>query len=402
MLASQKKTVTAKGKRRSRPEKSSSGHKHIQEQLVDVSGVSEEESSVPPIVCQDNTSTHCITTNGQHDTSYCCFAEDDSKQQFLSGDGDHIGPTAQVLTTTGQEKIYKEITGVAKLYDMSRDNVLGSTDLKNNTGVTKCPSPLDAESLTQNALQDSCSRHELEETDKKAIKFEKLEEYHITGDNTNAKKIHDGNSSEKVWVSESAVSSRPTDHVDPSLRDEYDSGKGCSDLDNWRVVWDDFYMRNYFYNIKTYESTWYPPPGMEYFAYSESAAEPGEMVADDAGNNARPELSGNIKVLGACSSEDYTYSFQEAQNGDKLSCHPSQTVTSSMEHAAAKCMACLIPPTRCNIGMHLDELEGNVNCFGIRRDSDGDLYPVHSHSLSDTQEPVDRFGVELIFLVVYY
>ncbi|CAO2831745.1 unnamed protein product, partial [Amaranthus hypochondriacus] len=33
--------------------------------------------------------------------------------------------------------------------------------------------------------------------------------------------------------------------------------------DEWSVFWDSFYMRYYFYNSKTQESTWNPPPGME-------------------------------------------------------------------------------------------------------------------------------------------
>lgn len=32
---------------------------------------------------------------------------------------------------------------------------------------------------------------------------------------------------------------------------------------DWKVHWDDFYMRNYFYNTKTHVSTWDPPPGLE-------------------------------------------------------------------------------------------------------------------------------------------
>ncbi|WOL10805.1 hypothetical protein Cni_G19564 [Canna indica] len=36
---------------------------------------------------------------------------------------------------------------------------------------------------------------------------------------------------------------------------------------NWRVIWDDYYKRNYFYNYKTQETTWYAPPGLEYLAW---------------------------------------------------------------------------------------------------------------------------------------
>uniref|UniRef100_A0ACD5XM32 Uncharacterized protein n=1 Tax=Avena sativa TaxID=4498 RepID=A0ACD5XM32_AVESA len=46
--------------------------------------------------------------------------------------------------------------------------------------------------------------------------------------------------------------------------------KSCSDFyyeyGDWKVLWDQFYSRYYFYNIHTQESTWYPPHGLEDFA----------------------------------------------------------------------------------------------------------------------------------------
>ncbi|XP_019057970.1 PREDICTED: trimethylguanosine synthase [Tarenaya hassleriana] len=33
------------------------------------------------------------------------------------------------------------------------------------------------------------------------------------------------------------------------------------DFGEWKVYWDSFYRQNYFYNVKTQESTWLPPPG---------------------------------------------------------------------------------------------------------------------------------------------
>ena len=44
-----------------------------------------------------------------------------------------------------------------------------------------------------------------------------------------------------------------------------DSFRFAGDWGDWMVVWDTFYMRNYFYNCITKESTWYPPPGLEHF-----------------------------------------------------------------------------------------------------------------------------------------
>ena len=46
--------------------------------------------------------------------------------------------------------------------------------------------------------------------------------------------------------------------------------KSCCDFyyeyGDWKVLWDQFYSRYYFYNIQTQESTWYLPHGLEDFA----------------------------------------------------------------------------------------------------------------------------------------
>ncbi|ESQ50772.1 hypothetical protein EUTSA_v10022632mg [Eutrema salsugineum] len=66
-------------------------------------------------------------------------------------------------------------------------------------------------------------------------------------------------------------------------------GNNNDDSDEWKVYWDSFYGRSYFYNIKTQESTWNPPIGMEHLAansynthnLNESATETTEKPHDD-------------------------------------------------------------------------------------------------------------------------
>lgn len=55
----------------------------------------------------------------------------------------------------------------------------------------------------------------------------------------------------------------------------------------WIAYWDEFHMRTYFYKVETQESTWDPPPGMEYLVYSN--------VADESSNTVLglSELDGN-------------------------------------------------------------------------------------------------------------
>ncbi|KAL3840405.1 hypothetical protein ACJIZ3_024996 [Penstemon smallii] len=56
---------------------------------------------------------------------------------------------------------------------------------------------------------------------------------------------------------------------------------------DWITCWDDFYMRVYFYNVKTEESKWNPPKGLEHLLVFHIADEPsnsivelGEMIND--------------------------------------------------------------------------------------------------------------------------
>ncbi|KAG6483933.1 uncharacterized protein LOC122016164 [Zingiber officinale] len=51
---------------------------------------------------------------------------------------------------------------------------------------------------------------------------------------------------------------------------------------DWMIIWDDFYGRNYFYNSKTQETTWYAPPGLEYLTNSGSIYTSNGLSADAA------------------------------------------------------------------------------------------------------------------------
>ncbi|KAL8250692.1 hypothetical protein R6Q59_034385 [Mikania micrantha] len=64
------------------------------------------------------------------------------------------------------------------------------------------------------------------------------------------------------------------------LADNYDPiCNGINDeFGDWMTFWDEFYERNYYYNHKTKESTWDPPPGMEHLASVYVPNESTEMV----------------------------------------------------------------------------------------------------------------------------
>ncbi|CAA0274979.1 unnamed protein product [Arabidopsis thaliana] len=58
----------------------------------------------------------------------------------------------------------------------------------------------------------------------------------------------------------------------------------------WKVYWDSFYGRSYFYNFKTQESKWEPPLGMEHLAYSDESHNLSELVIEKH----HDDLSGTV------------------------------------------------------------------------------------------------------------
>lgn len=63
------------------------------------------------------------------------------------------------------------------------------------------------------------------------------------------------------------------------LPENCDPISGINDeFGDWMTYWDELYERNYYYNYKTQESTWDPPPGMEHLASVYGPNESKEMV----------------------------------------------------------------------------------------------------------------------------
>ncbi|CAM0949323.1 unnamed protein product [Alopecurus aequalis] len=70
---------------------------------------------------------------------------------------------------------------------------------------------------------------------------------------------HDNNDVDHEACPCPAEPSPVNNHVENSCCDVY------YEYGDWKVLWDQFYSRYYFYNIQTQESTWYPPHGLEDF-----------------------------------------------------------------------------------------------------------------------------------------
>lgn len=116
---------------------------------------------------------------------------------------------------------------------------------------------------------------------------------------------------------DSLLTSEATDSRSYELGDEHGSSE-------WKVYWDSFYGRNYFYNVMTQESTWQPPLGMEHLAYSHEThnlnefpteateKQPDDLLRNLPADDVPPEQSDDLG--GVCQSQHETKTLEEVSS----------------------------------------------------------------------------------------
>ncbi|XP_043712489.1 uncharacterized protein LOC122661215 [Telopea speciosissima] len=326
-----------------------------------VSNVSEVEVASSVISCDITSSYLCDTpTVSQSEMSYCDVAVSSREHCYYSGDGGLTGLTSTSLSEVVQERTPQEISGELSNSGMEYETVPGSIMSNCGTEVAVIPDNLGTTGPLEDTSQDARSGIGFEELDKGPIEYKNLEGSFMAYYDREGRKLCVDIRTDKTWALDSAVSPQASGTVD------------CIDLNNckchadpaeWMTCWDSFYMRNYFYNIKTQESTWYPPPGMEHLAFSDMTSMPGEVVADATEKEGSSSLSCNgIKVLDPCSLPDKTVCFEETRDKDKLSGHPHREVSSEIDLAACGFVSGMESSTSCSCGQ-LDELDDEKVSF---------------------------------------
>ncbi|KAF8410072.1 hypothetical protein HHK36_002594 [Tetracentron sinense] len=386
-----KMTILTKGKRRGTRVKQPSGQKESEEKVLEVSRVSEGEV-VSPIVFNDNTniSLCCISTLGQSETSYCNVAADVCKSHSPSSEEDSASLVASIPSAVVEEQICTEISGLVANCEMDHDTVHNSFVLNGNTIAAVSPISLHTETSPGNTLGDAVTALDHKDLDKRSTGYDSLEGSFADNSVTEGEfceKLCVIISTEQPWVPASIASSQSSDVLDHA---EFDSCKCYGDLGDWRAYWDSFYMRNYFYNIKTHESTWYPPPGMEHLAFSNITNKSSEMFTNAVETDVSPEISCyDIKVLDSCSLQDRTDLLEEVRNGDRISGQPFDDSSLGIKLAAGNFMSDMALTIERGSCEHSDYLDGTTSCSEIAKSCDGEI-PLCS--FSDTQDSFDSLG----------
>ncbi|KAL5982480.1 hypothetical protein ACLOJK_016552 [Asimina triloba] len=335
--------VTAKEKRKGPRPKSVSSFKHVKNRLAEVPTVSEKDGVVPPIICKDSASTSVcsVETNGHSGSSHHCFAEESSGVWFLSGEG-HF-----------QEQVSsKDIIGGKMQYNLGHDGSPDDIVSKKNAGFISPVTP-----DIQNTFVVASSFLD--------PKVDGDSEGSSAADCTEATKVPIDNGNEQTLI---------FDAVDSS-----ESPISC--LGDWMAVWDDFYARNYFYNIKTNESTWNPPPGMEHLSFSDWAAIPSGTNTDSAQCDVTSvSTCDDAKIDVICELQNNIALTHEVKDPDDLSGSPPQLLTTSMEHTMGNTFSCLAASKTSDKHVHLDELVEKTMSSDDLKISGSEFCPVPFHS----------------------
>ncbi|XP_057490123.1 uncharacterized protein LOC130776092 [Actinidia eriantha] len=252
----ERRNGTSKGKRKD------TNKKHLHSGVRDLIQANEGKV-VSPTAFHDKRSNSLLL--GQNESSYAGMAVDIIKTQRISGEEEELADlTARITCTAVEEQLCEGLSGIISNYSLDCGSEYNSVLLKDNKKTAASPNTSDAgTSLGSIVIVDDIDRHK-KENDSGSMEFASMEDSLKVCDDSDVKSYSDIciQQPQGTDVVACSQSSEVLDHG------ETDS-KYSGDFGDWTSYWDSFYMRNYFYNSKTHESTWDPPPGMEHLVVAE-------------------------------------------------------------------------------------------------------------------------------------
>ncbi|XVE55889.1 hypothetical protein DITRI_Ditri03aG0193400 [Diplodiscus trichospermus] len=175
---------------------------------------------------------------------------------------------------------------------------------KDDEKIAMSSTSLGTELLPECCLIEPGIDHCIKKGDRSLMEHECVECSSMVHCHENSEEVLSYNGTEQLPVSESY--SMNSDVLDYDGNDQtYASGFG-----DWRVYWDSFYMRSYYYNTKTQASTWDPPPGLENLEFDNFYDNSDEMNTESPQKSVHDggvkellsdELSNGTGLAAACS-----------------------------------------------------------------------------------------------------
>lgn len=231
----------------------SHGHKDNEETLENVS----EMEIISPSIFHDNSSSSlcCMSMLGRSESSYHDVAVALNESLCPGHERDDSANSARTICDSVMEQnhdgISDLVTNDGQHYDFAQQNGIM---FKDDEKIAFSASSLGAELLPECCLMEAALDHCDNTGDISLMERDCFECSSGAYCIEKGEKVCSHNGTQQLPVSE--LYSMNSDVLDCDGNDETYGG-------DWRVYWDSFYMRNYFYNIKTQASTWDPPPGMD-------------------------------------------------------------------------------------------------------------------------------------------
>ncbi|KAI3465346.1 hypothetical protein Pfo_022009 [Paulownia fortunei] len=280
----------------------------IDDCMLDSIKVSEEESRSPASLL--NTSK---MLDGSEIRKNGILADIDGLSSLSLERGDSMCSTACTSTLSNEHDYNGEVS------DLGFDQSLGcSSGLGNNildeAESTPCTDEMMATGLCLDGgtSEGSCLINEGADCDGKEIKGE-LDSVHLEAllvmDHDTEGQSNDI-TLEVIQDSDIAAYAKFSEQANSNMINNHQTANSGE----WIAYWDDFYMRTYFYNVETKESTWDPPSGMEYLAHGNIADEPTNIVDGLAElDNDQMDFRKSDEVQASCDLQPHLYLAKESR-----------------------------------------------------------------------------------------
>ncbi|KAK7311071.1 hypothetical protein RJT34_08964 [Clitoria ternatea] len=277
------KNVPVKGKKKgTRSKHPRTCPNPVDETVCEVSG----EEIVPPNKFHDkiSSSLSCISMLGKSESSYCDGAMEVDTTEC--GEGDNSACCAAFGSDVSREINNDNINEAATNETQDGDFIISNVSVDSKVAPAS-----DTGVSTGSHLTGAGANYWGIEYGESLIDNECLEFSSIVCKDTECETIYDDDGAATCQSQANESEMLPVSSEGTGC-DRIDVSNNCGVLGDWMAFWDTFYMRTYFYNIKTLISTWDPPSGMEHLAMG------GCTESDDCEkqNNTKPPEETMIEV----------------------------------------------------------------------------------------------------------
>ncbi|KAH7679441.1 Noranthrone synthase protein [Dioscorea alata] len=283
--AKEKRNLTTRRKRHGAQTsgKSVSVSKDIENKVSEPFGINESKEAALTRVFHDRTnSNECILLKeGENDT--ICFGIDVKHVgEVVCSDRELSSVSTVVLDKFEKQRFFVDVTDLRVNHNIDKELTLDGVELGKNIETLECHLSVGIDDCPEMIFEDAVLGLHLErESSNKGNENGCSEVSCISYTGT----CVETDCAETKYSK--PFHNSPSCDLDEYRDQECPDNSVCFEFGDWKVAWDTFYMRYYFYNRQTQESTWSPPEGLEFAFSSGSTSNSNDMTvcaAEDDNN----------------------------------------------------------------------------------------------------------------------